>query len=207
MSMFSPLFGRRFRMVTACLLLVGGGFGVIHSVRAAVAQRLYLKTKYGFFRGLKCEVPNITGGMEVGVRAYRAYDLYPANYYFASYAAKCALSDAQQAKDSGAFKTHRDRALYFSKLAIALNPYDAEGRTVYAFTLAECGRLPEAIQYWRDEVVEREFWNPANHDILARLYLRSPRPSDMRLAVQEIPFVGDNDVRTKLRMREKLLGK
>lgn len=207
MSIFSPLFRRRFRMVVACLLLVAGFFGVIHSVRAAVAQCLYLKTKYGFFRGLKREVRNLDGGLEVGVRAYRAYDLYPANYYFPSYAAKCAMSDASRAASSVEFKTHLDRSLYFAKLAVALNPYDAEARSVYAFALAEKGRLSEAIQYWRDDVVEREFWNSGNHDVLARLYLRSPHPSDMKLAVMEIPFVDDRNLRAQLWKLEKQLGK
>lgn len=207
MTLFSPLFRRRCRMVVACFLLVAGLFGVVHSVRATVAQRLYLKTKYGFFRGLACEVPKLEGGMEVGVRAYRAYDLYPANYYFISFAAKCALSDAGRATSSEEHKTHLDRSLYFSRLAVALNPYDAEARGVYAFALAEGGRLSEAIRYWRDDVLAREFWNSANHDVLAWLYLRSPSPADMRLAVKELPFVGDKELRTRLRKLERQLGK
>ncbi len=206
MMIFSPLFRRRVRLVVSCLLIVTGGAGAVHAVRASVAQRLYLETKYGFFRSLTWEKPPVTRSVEVGVRAYRADALYSKNYYFPTYAAKCALVDAMASTNSTDFSFHLTRAIYFSRLAVAMNPYEAEGRMIYALTLAESGRVDEAIAYWRDDVLEREFWNPENHNFMARLYLRSLKTADMMAAVAELPFVSDGDMRKKLQLLKKSLG-
>ena len=90
---------------------------------------------------------------------------------------------------------------------MGINPYEAEGRMVYALTLAEDGKIAEAIAYWRNQVVDREFWNTDNHNFLANLYLRSFSVEDMELAVAELPFVGDNDLRKKLQKLKKTLGR
>lgn len=193
-------------MVISCLLIVAGAFGTLYGVKASVAQRLYLKTKYGLFLNLECEEPSTTEGLEVGARAYRAYSLYPKNYYFPTYAAKCALSDANAAQNSADFRFHLTRAIYFSKLSVAINPYEAEGRMLYALIMAEDGRPSEAITYWRDEVLNREFWNSANHNFMARLYLRSSKIDDMKAAVAELPFVSDAEIRTTLQQLKKGMG-
>ncbi len=206
MTTFSPLFRRRFRIVLSCLLIVAGAFGTVYAVKASVAQRLYLKTKYGFFLNLKCEEPSTTESLEVGARAIRAYSLYPKNYYFPTYAAKCALSDASAAQNSTDFRSHLTRAIYFSKLSVAINPYDEEGRMLYALIMAEDGRPSEAIAYWRDEVLDREFWNSENHNFMARLYLRSSKIDDLKAAVAELPFVSDADMRKTLQQLKKGMG-
>ena len=206
MAIFSPLFRRRFRMVVSCLLIVAGAFGTVYATKASLAQRLYLKTKYGLFRGLEREIPSTAEGLEVAARAYRAYALYPKNYYFPTYAAKCALEDATAAGNSADFRSHLTRAIYFSKLALALNPYEAEVRMLYTLILAEDGKPDEAIAYWRDEVLEREFWNSGNHNFMARLYLRSSKIDDMKAAVAELPFVSDADMKKTLQQLKKGLG-
>ena len=206
MSLFPTFFRNRFRMFVACLLIVLGVSGMVHAVRASIAEHLYLKTKYGLFTGYAFGVPKLERGPEVFSRAYRASELYAANYYFPAYAAKCALYDALSAQHSEDFRSNLARAHYFARQAVGINPYEAEGRMVYALTLAEDGKIAEAIAYWRDQIVEREFWNTDNHNFLARLYLRSSSVDDMELAVAEIPFIGDNDLRIKLQKLKKTLG-
>lgn len=206
MAIVAPLFRKRMRMIVSCLLIVAGAFGAVYAVKASLAQRLYLKTKYGLFRGLERETPSTAEGREVGARAYQAYALYPKNYYFPTYAAKCALDEALAAENSADFRSHLTGALYFSKLAMAINPYEAEGRMLYALIMAEDGRPTEAIAYWRDTVLEHEFWNSDNHNFMARLYLRSSKVDDMKAAVAELPFVSDAEMKKTLQQLKKGMG-
>jgi len=206
MTILQPLFRRRFRMVAACLLVVLGAAAAVHSIRAAFAQRLYLETKYGMFRGLKNEKRPIEASDAVAATVFRAYKVYPENYYFPTYAANRALVDAMQATDSEAFNEYLTRADYFVRLALAINPYEAESRMLHATILAEGGRLQEAIAYWRDEVLEREYWNPDNHNFMARLYLRSSLIEDMKAAIGELSFVNDQETRKELRQLKKAMG-
>lgn len=193
-------------MVVACLLVVLGATACVHAVRAAFAQRLYLETKYGMFRHLKWETLPVLASEDVAARAFRGHKLYPENYYFPTYAAKQALVDAMQAKDSAAFTEHLSRADYLIRLAVAINPYEAESRMLNAVIMAEDGRLQEAIAYWRDEVLDREYWNPDNHNFMARLYLRSSRTEDMKAAIGELPLVNDREMREQLRELKKAMG-
>lgn len=193
-------------MLVSCLLIVVGAFGAVYAVKASIAQRLYLKTKYGLFRGLEREEPRTTDGLEVGARAYQAYALYPKNYYFPTYAAKCALDDSAAAENSADFRSHLTRAIYFSKLAVAINPYEAEGRMLYALIMAEDGKPDEAIAYWRDHVLNREFWNSENHNFMVRLYLRSSKIDDMKAAVAELPFVSDSEIKKTLQQLKTGMG-
>ena len=116
MSAFPASFRRRFRMVVACVLVIVGLFGVAHAVRAAIAQRLYLETKYGFAGGPIAPVEKTTDAAEVARRAHAADRLYPHNYYFPSYAARCALAEAVVAHTSEQFRDALAGALYFATL-------------------------------------------------------------------------------------------
>lgn len=204
--LLQPLFRRRFRMVVSCLLVVLGATAAVHAIRATLAQRLYLETKYGFFRDLKREKLPVQNSEDAADRAYRAYKLYPENYYFPTYAAKLALTDAMLATHSAAFNEHLSRADYLIRLAVAINPYEAESRMLNATIMAEDGRLQEAIAYWRDEVLEHEYWSPDNHNFMAQLYLRSLRTQDMKAAVGELPLVNDREIREELRKLQKEMG-
>ena len=207
MSIFPASFRRRCRMVVGCVLVVAGLFGTAHAVRAAIAQRLYLKTKYGFSGGLIAPVAKTESAVEVARRAHAADRLYPHNYYFPSYAARRALTEAAEAKSSAEFRDALAAAQFFARRAVALNPYDGESRMLHALAMAEDGRVREAIDYWREAVIAREYWSEANHEFLARLCLRSRDPEDLAAAADELPFARDPELRTKLLRLRKQLGK
>ena len=207
MSIFPASFRRPCRMVVGCLLVVAGLFGTAHAVRAAIAQRLYLKTKYGFAGGPVAPVAKTEAAVEVARRAHAADRLYPHNYYFPSYAARRALTEATEARSSAEFRDALAGAQYFAKRAVALNPYDGESRMLHALAMAEDGRVREAIDYWREAVIAREYWSEANHEFLARLCLRSRDPEDLEAAADELPFARDPELRTKLLRLRKQLGK
>ena len=207
MSIFPASFRRPCRMVVGCLLVVAGLFGTAHAVRAAIAQRLYLKTKYGFAGGPVAPVAKTEAAVEVARRAHAADRLYPHNYYFPSYAARRALSEATEARSSAEFRDALAGAQYFARRAVALNPYDGESRMLHALAMAEDGRVREAIDYWREAVIAREYWSEANHEFLARLCLRSRDPEDLEAAADELPFARDPELRTKLLRLRKQLGK
>ena len=207
MSIFPASFRRPCRMVVGCLLVVAGLFGTAHAVRAAIAQRLYLKTKYGFAGGPVAPVAKTEAAVEVARRAHAADRLYPHNYYFPSYAARRALTEAAEAKSSAEFRDALAAAQFFARRAVALNPYDGESRMLHALAMAEDGRVREAIDYWREAVIAREYWSEANHEFLARLCLRSRDPEDLAAAADELPFARDPELRTKLLRLRKQLGK
>lgn len=204
---------RDLRLVLGCLLFAAGLFGTSRAARAAVAQRVYHGAKHGFFRDTPREVPPVVdyrnpgGGVEparfaedaaeLARRARRAAALYPHNYYFPAFAARAALIQSRQARSRAEFDDAVLSALYFSREAAALNPYDAEARYVRAEALAADGQIEEALGFWRP-IVEREFWNPANHDEYARLLLLEGSRSSLELAVREKPLVEDPDLRKRL---------
>ena len=66
-----------------------------------------------------------------------------------------------------------------------------------AEALAADGRVREALDFWRP-VLEREFWNPVNHDEWARLLLLEGSRANLELAVREAPLVGDPYLRRRL---------
>ena len=112
-------------------------------------------------------------------------------------AARAALIQAGQARSRAELSDAVLSALYFSREAAALNPYDAEARYVRAEALAAAGRVGEALDFWRP-IVEREFWNGANHDEYARLLLLEGSRRSLELAVREKPFVEDPALRRRL---------
>ena len=155
------------------ILLAVGFAGGVYASKASFAQRLYRRAKFGFFPGTRLAVPAISNGADAVALCRRADALYPHNWYFPSWAALAAYLEATDPE------TPDDRwpvaladATDLAARALALNPYDSEVRWIYAETLVANNRLPEALAWWRSHVIEREFWNPANHDELARLLMR-----------------------------------
>lgn len=200
---------KKFDMAIACVLIVAGAFWLLHASKAAVAQRMYRKAKFGFFLGhngpILKESPGVTDGKQAAAMAFRAAELYPHNHYFASYVASRALADAAVATTSEEYNDSIKRAVYFSRLAVSLNPTGEEARMLYAYSLAENGDIAEAIDFWEHNVVEREFWNDSNHEILARLCLRSSSPEHLKKAAGEMPFVRDAELRKEIAGIKKLL--
>ncbi len=204
---------RNVRLALGCLLFAAGLFGSFRAARAASAQRLYHGAKHGFFRDTAREVPPVVdyrdpgGGVdparfaedaeELARRARRAAELYPLNYYFPAFAARASLIRAERARSREELGEAVLAALHFSREAVALNPYDAEARWVRSEALVADGRPREALEFWRP-ILEREFWNPANHDQYARLLLFEGSRASRALAVREIPFVEDADLRRRL---------
>ena len=210
MGIFSTVTRKKLDMVVASLLIVAGAFGAVHACKASVAQRMYRKAKFGFFLGHKGpvlkETPGVKGSQEAAAMAYHAAQLYPENYYFPSYVASRALADAAVASSSTGYSDSLKRAMHFSHLAVSLNPTGEEARMLYVHSLAESGRVDEAIEYWETQVVEREFWNESNHEMLARLYLRSSSPEHLKKAVGEMPFIRDAGLRKELAGIRTILG-
>ena len=213
---------RNVRLALGCLLFAAGLFGTLHAARAAAAQRLYHGAKHGFFRDTEREVPPIVdyrhpgSGVEpeqfaedvaeLSRRARRAAELYPHNYYFPAFAARAALIQARRAGSRAELDDAVLAALYFSREAAALNPYDAEARYVRAEALAADGQVTEALDLWRP-IVEREFWNGANHDEYARLLLLEGSRDSLGLAVREKPLGEDPALPRRLERLGKSLEK
>ena len=211
---------RNVRLALGCLLFAAGLFGTVHAARAAVAQRLYHGAKHGFFRDTEREVPPVVdyrhpgSGVkpaqfaedvaELSRRARRGAELYSLNYYFPAFVARAALIQIRRARSRAELDDAVLAALYFSREAAALNPYDAEARYARAEALAADGRVGEALDFWRP-IVEREFWNGANHDEYARLLLLEGSRGSLELAVREIPFVENPAIRRRLERLGKTL--
>ena len=213
---------RNVRLALGCLLFAAGLFGTLHAARAAVAQSIYHGAKHGFFRDTAREVPPVVDyrnpgagvkrdrfakdAEELARRARRAAELYPYNHYFPAFAARAALIRCRRSSSREEFDDAVLSALYFSREAAALNPYDYESRWSRAEALAANGQVREALDFWRP-IIEREFWNPANHDEYARLLLLEGSRASLELAVREKPLVGNPAVRRRLERLERTISK
>lgn len=198
---------RILRQVLMCLLLVIGIVGIFYSVKCLKSQFIYVQTKYGItFPPLK--QPATRASDDLWDRHYDAYSYYPHNYYMHSYAAREAIDYAKKSADDPSvsfdeFKARAHKALFFSKLAIQINPYDEESRLMYQEALVLNGKIQEAVEYW-EKIVDLEYWNRANHVIMAELYLKS---NNISLAVGELPHLPNSELKTKLLKYKKLLDK
>ena len=196
---------QKIKLLIACALTVFCGANVVRSVRASAASHDYLAVKFGRFQGTANQIPPIKNLSEASSLARRANELYPANYYFYTHVSGLALMEAKVAEDHASYESNLRQALYFSKYALELNPYNEEVRRIYVEALAEDGRVGEAISYWRENVVDREFWVGINQDMFASLLLRSSNPADLKEAVQMEPLVGNQDLLKKIAALKKSL--
>ena len=196
---------QKIKLLIACVLIVFCGANVVRSIRASAASHDYLAVKFGRFQGTAMQVPPIRNFSEASSLARRANERYPANYYFYAYVAGLALAEATAAEDHASYESNLRQALYFSKYALEMNPYNEEIRHIYVEALAEDGRVGEAISYWRENVVDREFWVGINQDMFASLLLRSRNPADLTEAAQMEPLVRDADLRKRIAALKKSL--
>lgn len=168
-------FSKWARLLCACLLAVFGAAGIFRAVRSGLAQERYLRYKYGHMVGTRWEVPpaastnlvemymTLPGKLpEILDACEKAHRLCPENYYFAAFAARQALWVALvvDRDDPVAFRRHFGAAEHWSNVALSLNPYDFENYHLHFRILWEKGDRDEAIAWWRDTVLAREFWNP-----------------------------------------------
>lgn len=199
------------RLPVACLLVFIGIFGFSHAVQAARAQRIYLGVKYGFFqkgtpalRESPIAKPPVTDAREAIVLFQKARSLYAANYYFPIYVAQRCLAEARFAADRKSFRDALDAALYFSREAISLNPYNDEARHARVEALEMNGQIAEAIAFW-ESVVEREYWTLEHHDTYAQLLLHEGSDESLQKAVRERGLVRDPALRRRLEGLRRLL--
>ena len=187
-------------LFAACFLIVLGGWGAARSYKTAKAQKIYYTTR--FHNG---EEKDSIPLMSMGGAVDAAMKLYPYNYYFLMYACRNALNDAQNASTKEEYDFYINWARQYVRRAMALNPYQAQIRWLHAEILAESGKVDEAIDYWVNDVVDREFWNSSHHEFLVRLYLRSTKSGSLKKAVDELPFIKDAELRKRLTKLQKLL--
>lgn len=178
---------RWLQIVCGCALVVAGAWGVVRSVRAGTAQRVYKRAKYGFFLGTRAEQPRVADASEVLRMCERAHATYPLNYYFPVHASVVALGGALAARDYGDFLRLLRAAEHWNRVSIALNPYAIDAMHVKCRILREKGDLPAAIAFWRDVVLEREFWNPDRHETLVNLYVKAGQTTKAIEAARWLP--------------------
>ncbi len=178
-------------------LLAAGLCGFLHAFGAARSQWLYLRGKYGLLRGTALETPPVESARTAFELSRRAMALYPWNYYMPAWAALLALDEARSATTPEAFDAASSAAYWCAREAVSLNPYDSQARYVWAESLAQTGRVSEALEFWRG-VLDREFWNPDNHTEYARLLLLEGTPASRALAAREAPLVADPALKRRL---------
>jgi len=190
---------RMLRIACACVLVVAGGWGLALSLRAAAAQVLYKQAKYGFFLKTPLERPPPADADQVLRLCRLAQRLYAANYYFPILASIRSLEVALQATNREEFHQTFGNAEHWNRVSIALNPYNIEAMHVKCRILQERGDMAGAIAFWRDVVVEREFWNPRHHDILVELYLKAGETTQ---AIEASRYLRGGETLRKVRMIE-----
>lgn len=162
---------------------------------------MYLRAKYGLFKGTALETPPVQSASEAFVLSQKALELYPHNYYFPSWAAMVALREVRSARSRTEVDAALSAAFWCAREAVSLNPYYAEARYAWGEALVESGRVPEAVEFWRS-TIDREFWNPDNHEHYVRTLLRAGSAEARAEAVREAPMIGDPALRRRLaRMR------
>lgn len=143
------------------LLVVTAACGVTRSVRAALAQSIYYRTKFGSLSG-QFEPE------EVERRCLAANRLYRHNYYFSILTAE-ACYYGRFDRVTGEDKPGRvEIANYWCDAGLRLNNYQQPLRRLKARLLARTSPA-EAVAYWR-AYVDWHFWEPQNHAVLAELY-------------------------------------
>lgn len=187
------------------LLFLAGLYGAVFSLRASVSQTAYHACKYGVFRGTQFCTPPESAGENLWNQCYKSSLHYPYNYYFFSYAARCAFDAALRSADLELFDELMDKADFFSARAVSLNPYDEGSRDIRVRVIAETDSVDGAISYWQSEVVDKEPWSSVNRNMLAQLYLRSQADGSFSNAVMQLPFVSDASIRKRLNsVRDRL---
>ncbi len=162
---------RWLRLACSCALVVVGSWGVAHGVRVSVAQRLYKRAKYGHWVGTRWARPPVQETSRLLSMSERAHRLYRHNYYMPTHTAIVALTEALTARSLEEFERNFRAARHWSRVAMRLNPYNIEAMHVHCRLLWEQGEPDAAIAFWRDDVLERAYWNPDRHEFLVRLYL------------------------------------
>ena len=232
-------FRRRFRLAVGVILVAAGFFGFVKAVRASWGQALYHRTKHGFFlkrpplevlplglardaaldRAIAATNPVIRAealaealsiAREGTRRCQFASSLCPENYYFPAFTARLQLDALLNVRDEKTADDLKRAAFYFAKEGLRINPYDAEVRSAYVDALLVRGEVDEALAFW-EPIVDREFWQPENHEIYARILLRRGSRKGggpyLAKAADERVFVRDPALKKRLANLAKLAPK
>lgn len=184
----------------ACVLTVSGAWGCAAGARAAVAQGLYKRAKYGHFTDTRLKRPPPTDAAAVLRGCERAHRLYPRNYYFPVLASIRALEQALAASDAGAFDRAFGNAEHWNRTALALHPHQIEALQVRCRILQERGEAKAAVEFWREHVLEREFWNPDRHEVFVELCLKAGEETQ---AIEAARWLRGGETLRKVRLLEQ----
>jgi hypothetical protein len=155
----------------AVMLLLSTG-GVIHGTRVAIAQGLYHRAKYV----MKTCDPELRLGV-----LNRAYRVYPHNYWACLVAVEQAYRLAEGAGDGA--PDYFQTADMWCRRGLAQNSYKRRLRWFMSRLLRR--ESPQAAaEYWQ-AYTDWQFWEPANHAILARLYAAT---GDLEKAEQSLAW-------------------
>lgn len=182
------------RICVGCVLLVAGAWGSVYAVKVGRAQALYYHAKYGAGRG---DIDGMLRDCE------RAYQLYPHNYYFSYYITDQSLNAARSATNAVDFERYFKAAKYWCDTGLRQNDYREEINRMKVWLLEEDGDLEGAITHWA-AFVDKEFWNPDHHAVLADLYLRA---RDLENARSEVVWAKRSNRHKELQERLKALEK
>lgn len=152
-----------FRFLAGPLVLLVSFAGIVHGVRASLAQNIYFQARYGALKN---------SGSELMLKACeRSYQLYPFNYHLCSIATDVTFVEADSTSDPAI----RDRLLLSSgkwcDRGLALNAYSRELNLRKAGLLgAGKGGAAKAAAHWA-RYTDWQYWNPVNHYILGQMYI------------------------------------
>jgi len=186
---------QRIRLASGILLLLIAGYGIVYAARVATAQWEYKRLKYGYYTDTRSEIPPPKDIRQFLSTCERIYNLYPHNYYCFVLVADKAFTAAYDAKEFKEYQRYMRSAEYWDDIALRTNPYNSEVCYTHVRILQENGGMYDAIDFWRDVVLEREFWNPDRHEVMAQLYLRAKMTS---MAIEELPWLPYGATRNKV---------
>jgi len=150
-----------FQTIVGLVLVALSLLGVIHGVRAGVAQCLYREAKYG---------PQSADTDHVVDLCRRAYAWYPWNHYFSILASEQAYYTAD-AVTGIARRNRLLQAQFWCDRGLVQNPWRSQLRRLHTrFLWAESPS--RAIRYWEAHTAW-QFWEPYNHAVLAELYAKA----------------------------------
>ena len=152
---------RLVRVLPALVLFGLAVAGLIHSARAAVAQHLYFRAKYGTPDGQVWRTVALCG---------KASRWYPYDYYACLLAGERAFGVTPPEKRSPSSPRWQIASEWCDR-GLRLNWRSSELRLLKARLLADVSP-GEAAVFW-DEYVDWHFWEPFNHAVLVEFYVRA----------------------------------
>ncbi len=162
MSFPTPYLRRSFLFGSACLLLASATIGLIHAVRATVAQGLYWQCKFGSVSSY----PSWTRLSATQRRCEMAHRLYPYNYWFCIWTAELAWYSRLDPHGQEMVETMHVAELWCDR-GLALNPWKSSLHLLKT-RLLQRRNVADALHQW-ETYVNWHFWDPYHHAVLAEL--------------------------------------